>query len=190
MTTTLADIKAEARTRAFAARKVAHDSGEDAGAALSERLLGAGFHHGAKVIAGYRPIRTEIDPTPLMTALHRAGYRMTVPVIRAEAQPLAFHEWWPDAPMTTGAFGAEIPVDAHVLIPDLLLVPLLAFDRAGYRLGYGGGFYDRSLELLKGQRPVLAIGVAYAGQEVDSVPTEITDQRLDAIVTEHEVIRP
>lgn len=190
MTTTLADIKAEARTRAFAARKVAHSAGEGAAAAMSEHLLAAGLHHGAKVIAGYRPIRTEIDPTPLMTALHRTGYRLTVPVILAEAEPLAFHEWWPAAPMTTGAFGAEIPVDAHVLIPDVLLVPLLAFDRKGYRLGYGGGFYDRSLEVLKERRSVQAIGVAYAGQEVASVPTEITDQRLDAIVTEHEVIRP
>lgn len=188
MDATLSDIKSDARKAAFAARKGAHGVAVGAAEAVRDHLLASRLCTGAKVVAGYRPIRTEIDPTPLMEALHRAGHRITVPVITGADQPLEFHEWWPGAPMQAGAFGAEVPVDAHVLIPDLVIVPLLAFDRAGWRLGYGGGFYDRTLEGLRAHRRVRAVGLAYAGQEVDAVPTEQTDQRLDAVLTERGVI--
>lgn len=185
----LAPIKAAARKAAFAVRKLAHADGADAAALARDHFLASRLATGAKVIAAYRPIRTEIDPTPLMVALHRAGHRITVPVIVGAGQPLEFHEWWPDCAMVTGAFGAEIPADGHVLLPDLILAPLLAWDRLGYRLGYGGGFYDRSLEELRAARRVRAYGFAYHAQEIATVPVEPTDQRLDGIVTERGIIR-
>ena len=184
----LSDIKVAARKAAYATRKTAHAGGQGAALTARDHFLASRLATGAKVIAAYRPIRTELDPTPLMEALHRAGHRIVVPVIVAEARPLEFHEWWPEVAMREGAFGAAVPVDTHVLIPDLILAPLLTFDRHGFRLGYGGGFYDRTLELLRGQRRVRAFGFAYAAQEVAEVPTEPTDQRLDGFVTERGII--
>ena len=127
------------------------------------------------------PIRTEIDPVPVM-----AGWAapVGVPVIAGKGRPLAFHRWAPGCAMVEGAFGALVPAEAEVLEPEVLIVPLLAFDARGYRLGYGGGFYDRTLERLRAARDTVAIGFAYGAQEVDTVPTEPTDQRLDAVVTE------
>lgn len=184
----LSEIKAKARKDAFQVRKAAKASATGAADTVRDHLLASRWLTGVKVIAAYRPIRTELDPTLLMEALHRAGHRITVPVILGEGQPLEFHEWWPGVAMQSGPFGAEIPVDTHVLIPDLILAPLLAFDRRGYRLGYGGGFYDRTLEQLRATRRVRAFGLAFAGQEVDEVPIEPTDQRLDAILTEKGLI--
>lgn len=184
----LSDIKADARKAAFAARKLARQNAPDAGQAVRDHLMASRWLTGARVVAAYRPIRTEIDPTPLMEAMHLAGHRITVPVILGEGEPLEFREWWPGVAMQPGPFGAEIPVDTHVLIPDLILAPLLAFDRRGYRLGYGGGFYDRTLEGLRATRRVRALGLAYAAQEIPEVPIEPTDQRLDAILTEQGVM--
>ncbi|MFK7945928.1 MAG: 5-formyltetrahydrofolate cyclo-ligase [Paracoccaceae bacterium] len=178
------DIKAEVRKAAFAARRAARDSAPGAGEVLRDHLMASRLLTGMSVIAGYRPIRTEIDPTPLMNALHSAGHGLAVPVILGEGQPLEFHAWTPDTPMHAGPFGADVPVNGVAVIPDLILAPLLAFDRRGYRLGYGGGFYDRTLELLRTQGRLCAIGLAYAGQEISQVPTEPTDQPLDAILTE------
>jgi len=90
--------------------------------------------------------------------------------------------------MQAGPFGAKIPLVAEPVTPSVLIVPLLAFDRNGYRLGYGGGYYDRTLEILRANGPVLAVGFAYAAQQIDTVPTEATDQPLDAVVTEEFVI--
>ncbi len=142
------------------------------------------------IVAGYRPIRSELDPTPLMEALFSAGHRVCVPVIEGHGQPLAFRDWHPAAEMMAGPFGAEIPVSGDWLEPEFLLVPLVGFDSAGNRLGYGGGFYDRTLERLRGRRPTRAVGYAYSVQEVDAVPCEPTDQVLDGIVTERGLMRP
>ena len=101
--------------------------------------------------------------------------------------PLSFREWTPDAKMTNGPFGAKVPVSGDWLAPELLIVPLVAFDTQGFRLGYGGGYYDRSLELLRKKKPTLAVGYAYSGQ-MGEVPVEITDQRLDALVSENGVV--
>ncbi len=133
------------------------------------------------------PMRTEIDCLPAM-ARHKG--RVGVPVIPGAAQPLVFRRWHPGAVMVPGAFGALIPEGGEEVEPDVLIVPLLAFDRRGYRLGYGGGFYDRTLELLRAKGPVTAIGFAFATQEIESVPIEPTDQKLDLIVTEREVFAP
>ena len=103
---------------------------------------------------------------------------------RGPAQALRFREWSPGCTLVEGAFKALIPAEGAWIDPEVLIVPLLAFDARGFRLGYGGGFYDRTLEGLRARRPTLAIGFAYAAQEIEAVPIEPTDQRLDAIVTE------
>ena len=180
----LADIKAAARKAAFARRKPLFESANAAQAGyLSEVLAG---YRGVP-LSGFMPIRTEIDPTPAMTEATAHG-EVGVPVIEAAAQPLKFARWVPDMAMVKGAFGAAIPQDPVFFEPEILIVPLLAFNRSGGRLGYGGGFYDRTLEMLRAKRPTLAIGFAFAGQEVDDLPLEETDQPLDLIVTELGVI--
>lgn len=136
-------------------------------------------------LAGYMPMRSEIDPLPAMRA-HPGP--VCVPVIEGRALPLLFHGWTPGTPMVEGKFKALIPEQGQPMVPQALIVPLLAFDRRGYRLGYGGGFYDRTLEMLRKSGPVFAVGLAYGAQEVPLVPTEPTDQPLDAIVTGQGVI--
>lgn len=176
--------KAVLRKEVLARRKAAHAAAIGAAEALRDHVLAGRYLTGAAIIAGYRPIRTEIDPTPLMEALHHAGHRLVVPVIIGTGLPLSFREWWPGVAMAEGAFGAAVPVDTQELTPDLVLVPLVAFDPDGWRLGYGGGFYDRSLERLRAHKKTLAIGLAYYAQRVATVPREPTDQPLDAIATE------
>lgn len=172
------DIKAEARRAAFARRKQAFAAGQGQAAELLADFLA---DQGGKVLSGYMPMRTEIDPLPAMAA-HRGP--VCVPVIPGASMPLRFREWSPGCALEAGDFGALIPAEGAWLEPEVLIVPLLAFDRRGFRLGYGGGFYDRTLERLRARHPVLAVGFAFAAQEVDAVPTEPTDQRLDAIVTD------
>ncbi len=109
-------------------------------------------------------------------------------MIEARAHPLKFAHWEPDMELVPGAFGALIPVAPSFFEPEILIVPLVAFDRLGGRLGYGGGFYDRTLQLLRARRATLAIGFAYGAQMAESLPLEPTDQPLDLIVTETNVI--
>ncbi len=182
---TLDQVKATARKAAFARRKAAHAAGGDGRAArhLADWLA----PHRGRVLAGYMPIRTEIDPRPVMAEMVRHG-PVGVPVIQGPGQPLKFRAWTPDAEMVAGPFGALVPETGAWLVPEVLIVPLVAFDRAGGRLGYGGGFYDRTLARLRAARPTLAVGFAYAAQEADRLPLEPTDQPLDAIVTERGVI--
>lgn len=182
----MSDIKSDQRKRAFAARKVAHADGQgDA----TQHLLAEVLRQPPGIIAAYMPIRTEIDTMPAMLALAEMGHVICVPVIVAKAQPLEFHVWTPDTPMIAGPFGAQIPAKAQVLQPDTLIVPLVAYDETGNRLGYGGGFYDRSLERLRAMKPVRAIGFAFAQQQVPLTP-EPTDQRLDVVVTQHGSLAP
>ena len=181
---TLTDIKKTARAEAFARRKAAFAA---RGAGDCDRLKAVLADHAGKVLAGYMPMRTEIDCLPAMAA--HVG-PVGVPVILAAATPLKFRAWSSEAKMVAGEFGAFIPETGEWVVPDVLIVPLLAFDRRGYRLGYGGGFYDRTLEGLRARKPVTAIGFAYSVQEVPEVPIEPTDQPLDLIVTETEVFRP
>ena len=185
----MTDVKADLRKRLFAARREAHAAGAGAAEAARDHFLASRVATGAKVISGYCPIRTEIEVFPLMRALHLAGHRLVVPVIEGPGKALRFFEWWPDVEMQDGPFGARIPVDTHELIPDLVIAPLVGFDRAGWRLGYGGGFYDRTLEGLRETRRVRAFGYAYSAQEVSSVPTEPTDQRLEGTFTEMGLIK-
>lgn len=179
----MTDIKAQARKAAFAARKAAFAAGQGQAAELLADLLAS---HAGRSLAGYMAMRTEIDPRAAMAA-HRGP--VGVPVITGAGQPLRFREWTPGAAMVPGDFGAAIPAEGAWIEPEVLIVPLLAFDRRGFRLGYGGGFYDRTLERLRARGPVLAIGFAFSAQEVDEVPTDPTDQRLDALVTERGLVR-
>ena len=176
-----ADLKKAARKAALERRRDAHARGRDG--AAQDRLAALLEPHRGKPMAGYIPIRTEINPLPVM-ADHALKGRVGVPVIAAKAAPLSFRRWLPGTTMVPGPFGAMVPEQGGDVVPEVLIVPLVAFDRAGGRLGYGGGFYDRTLEMLRKAGPVLAIGFAYAAQEAADLPQEPTDQPLDAIVTD------
>jgi 5-formyltetrahydrofolate cyclo-ligase len=175
---TIDDVKADARKAAFAARKLAFAAGQGRAAELLADWLAA--HRGA-ALSGYMPMRTEIDPLPAMAA-HQGP--VGVPVIIGKGQPLKFREWSPGCALIPGEFGALIPAEGAWIEPQVLIVPLLAFDARGYRLGYGGGFYDRTLQALRAKRPTLAVGFAFSSQQVTEVPIDHNDQRLDAIITE------
>ena len=190
----LKEIKALARKDAFAARQRAFAAAGHTGAGQGGAVAAAQAHlagvlagFGAVALSGYLPIRTEIDPRPVMAA-HPGP--VGVPVIPGPALPLVFRTWSPQSVLIEGAFGAPIPEAGAEITPRVLIVPLLAFDRRGYRLGYGGGFYDRTLEALRRAGPVTAIGFAFAAQEMAQVPTEATDQPLDLIVTERGAVTP
>jgi 5-formyltetrahydrofolate cyclo-ligase len=154
----------------------------EAGRALRDIFLAAGFPlSSGLIIGGYWPLGSEIDSRPLLTSLANSGIRCALPVVTGPDRPLIFRQWRPGDELVPGQEGGPIPnAAAPELSPDLLLVPLLAFDNKGYRLGQGGGYYDRTLATLR----VLAIGLAYVGQEIDEVPHEAHDVRLDWIVTE------
>jgi len=181
-------VKADARKTAFAARKLAFGAAD--AAARVERanghLRGVLAGYADAVLAGYMPMRTEIDPLP---AMHGHVGPVCVPVIMAPATPLRFAAYHVGAVMQAGEFGAQIPAMLEYLTPEVLIVPLLSFDKRGYRLGYGGGFYDRTLQGLRAGGQITAIGFAFAAQLVERVPTDATDQSLDLIVTEDGIIR-
>lgn len=179
--------KTQTRKAAFAARKLAHAQQPDA--AANDLLLEWIGPSDGLVIAGYMPIRTELSPIPAMSNLEGAN-RVAVPVIQAAAQPLQFHVWQSGCEMVEGPFGAAVPRSAVAVTPDIVIVPLVAFDTDLNRLGYGGGFYDRTLELLRAKRPHLrAVGFAYDAQQMSNIPLEPTDQPLDAIVTETRILK-
>ncbi|MGU9961776.1 MAG: 5-formyltetrahydrofolate cyclo-ligase [Candidatus Puniceispirillales bacterium WSBS_2018_MAG_OTU23] len=137
------------------------------------------------VIAGYWPIKTEIDPRPVMLALAKRGMTTALPRTPAPAAALTFHQWRDGDDLVGGLYGTSEPKpDAPICTPTLLLVPMLAFDDDGFRLGYGGGFYDRSLAVLKqsGNR-VFALGIAYDSQRVDELPLAPHDVKLDGVLT-------
>ncbi|WP_341368778.1 5-formyltetrahydrofolate cyclo-ligase [Yoonia sp. BS5-3] len=175
--------KSAARKAAFARRKDAHALGHGNSGYLSEVLAG---YRGVP-LSGYMAMRTEIDPIAAMEEAAAHG-PVGVPVIMGKGQPLTFRTWEPGCSLITGEFGAMIPETGVEMTPEIVIVPLVAFDRSGGRLGYGGGFYDRTLQQLRAARPTLAIGFAYAAQEDPNLPLEPTDQPLDLVVTEHGVI--
>ena len=181
---TALDEKAQMRKAAFARRKAAHARDMDNAAAVLSSFL-AGYR--GVDLAGYMPIRTEINPLPAMEEAAAHG-RVGVPVILGEGQPLKFSEWSPEGEMKDGPFGAKIPFEDRFFEPEIVIVPLVAFDVKGGRLGYGGGFYDRTLQLLRSQRPTLAVGFAYSDQIAKDLPLETTDQPLDLVITEREII--
>ncbi|HWL67361.1 MAG TPA: 5-formyltetrahydrofolate cyclo-ligase [Geminicoccus sp.] len=140
----------------------------------------------ARAVALFWPLQDEIDTKPLLRALHELGVPTALPRITGRSEPLRFHCWYSGEPLVAGPFRVqEPPAGAPEILPAVILTPLLAFDARGYRLGWGGGFYDRTIAMLReaGHRP-LCIGYAFACQEVDRVPTEPFDEPLDMVVTE------
>ena len=182
-------LRAAARKLRVAAQ--ADDTSSGAAVQMAEHFFAAfsatmedGAH---KVVAGYWPLGSELDVRPLMIRLAEAGFDLALPVTRAVDLPLEFRRWRPGDALERGAHGISQPVaSAPVIMPTLLLVPLLAFDAGGWRLGYGAGYYDRTLAELRGRllKMPLAIGIAYAVQEMVSLPHHAGDQRLDGVVTE------
>jgi len=183
--------KAGIRRVALARRAAAH-AAPDADARTARataRLLELLRPERGRPLAGYMPMRGEISPLGAMAEMACHG-PVGVPVVEGAGQPLSFRGWHPGARMIPGAFGALVPRAGAQLVPEVLIVPLLAFDAAGQRLGYGGGFYDRTLARLRAAGPVLAVGFAWAAQQQPgALPAGSTDQPLDVVVTEERVIR-
>ncbi len=171
-----------------AARAVmAHAAAPVAARKVRDRALAllAAHFPAPQSVAAYWPARHEMDVRPLMTALAESGYTVLLPVVAEEGAPLRFRRWRPDMSLVEGAFGIPVPPpEAGEARPDVVLLPLVGFDRHGHRLGQGGGHYDRTLAALRQEGPVTAIGIAYAGQEIDRVPVEPHDEPLDWIVTD------
>lgn len=185
----MAQSKDEQR-RAALARRDALTTAQRAGAAqaLAEQGLPFDLAPG-EVVSGYMPIRSEIDPRPLMQALAGRGARLALPVVVARDQPLVFRQWMPQAPLIRGGLDILEPsAEAPACDPQIVLVPLAAFDRAGHRIGYGAGHYDRTLARLCSRGPVVTVGLAFSVQQVDRVPALPHDIALDYIATEHEII--
>lgn len=176
---------AKAAARKLARAKRATLANTEAPVRLADAMLAQHAPPKGAIIAGYWPMGEEMDPRPLMLALASRGHALALPITPPRGQPLAFRAWAPSAALRPGPLGTSEPVAGEELRPDVLLVPLLAFDRAGRRLGYGGGYYDRTLATLPGAK---AIGIAYAGQEMPEVPAGPQDFRLPLIATEVGVI--
>jgi 5-formyltetrahydrofolate cyclo-ligase len=141
------------------------------------------------IVSGFMPMRSEINPLPLMKTLADAGAQLALPVTGRRGEPLVMRAWTWGEPLASGVWGIREPKpEAPQVEPDILLVPLLAFDRAGCRLGYGGGYYDVTLARLRSCKAVTAIGLAYAMQEIARVPTTPDDAVLDLVLTEQDVI--
>jgi 5-formyltetrahydrofolate cyclo-ligase len=176
--------KADLRAAALAARDALN--GEER-AAASEALAARGLPveiSPGTVVAGYSPIRSEIDPVPLMRALALKGARLALPAVLARGKSLAFRAWLPHDRLMLGPLGILEPSPAAAeIIPEIMLVPLAAFDRLGHRIGYGAGHYDHTLANLRKVKPI-AIGLAFAAQEIEAVPALQHDVPLDFVLTE------
>ena len=197
-TSDIRPVKAEARRAAHDRRALAWTAWQRRGPSAAAERLAAHWNpilDEARATTGmsgktplaasaYLPMRTEIDPLALLNALAETGSTTALPVVAARGAPLVFRAWTPgDATVPAGFGTREPPPDQPVVEPTLLLVPLLAYDARGYRLGYGGGYYDRTLRLLRDHGPVCAIGVAFDEQMIDAVPYLDYDERLNAVVT-------
>lgn len=141
------------------------------------------------VVSGFMPLGNEINPLPLMRKLAGEGAQLALPVVAGRGKPLVMRAWSFGEPLSAGVWGIREPIpETAEVAPDILLVPLLAFDRSGHRIGYGGGYYDRTIAQLRERKAVLALGLSFAAQEVPAVPTTARDALLDLVLTEREVI--
>lgn len=185
------DEKREERARALARRAdafVRHRA--TAGEALARHGLDFLSVPSDCLVSGFSAIRDEIDPAPLLLRLAAEGHRLALPVLQGKGRPLQFRAWTPGDEMSEGQWGIAEPLpEQPEVYPDVVLVPLLAFDAEGYRLGYGGGFYDRSLAGLRSRKPIFAVGIGYDEQRIDAVPHLDYDQRLDWVLTPSGPIR-
>ena len=190
LNSTNADPKAGLRRAALARRAAVEPA---ATLALKSRLaqegLGLARLWRPYIVSAFHPLRGEPDTLPLLTTLADEGFATALPAVVGRGSPLTFRLWRPAEPTRAGAMSIREPLEeAPVVDPDLLFVPLACFDRRGHRIGYGAGYYDRTLTNLRAVKPVHAVGVAYGVCEVDAVPYETHDQSLDAVVTDQETI--
>ena len=146
----------------------------------------------ARIVAGYYPIHSEIDVRPVMEALYARGLTLCLPVVMGEGRPLIFRRYQPGDALEIGAYGIDVPPPSQPeLSPDAVIVPLAAFDAMGYRLGYGAGYYDRTIPKLRASNPkIKLIGAAYSIQQVERIPVDEFDQKLDVVVTEKGIMVP
>ena len=181
----VADQKRELREAALARRDLMPpDDRVRAARKIGASTLPVEVPNGA-IVSGFSPINTEFNPVPLLRALSKAGARLALPKVMGRGQPLSLRAWSFGDPLVSGVWGIREPgPEAPEVAPDILLVPFAAFDRAGYRIGYGAGYYDMTLAALRAKKKVVAIGLGFAAQEVEKVPVEAHDQRLDFIITE------
>jgi 5-formyltetrahydrofolate cyclo-ligase len=143
----------------------------------------------AVVVSGFMPLKSEINPLPLMRKLAEDGASLALPVVAGRGKPLIMRAYAFGEPLAAGVWGIREPkLDAPEVEPDILLVPLLAFDRNGNRIGYGAGYYDMTINRLRGRKAIVAVGIAYAAQEVPKVPATPRDARLDLVLTERDAI--
>jgi 5-formyltetrahydrofolate cyclo-ligase len=177
--------KAELRAKALAKREALSDKQRVKSAqALAKRGLPIDVVSGM-VVSGYSPIRNEIDPAPLMLKLAAQGARLALPVVNARGKSLTFRAWSPNDRLMLGPLGIPEPSPAAAeLVPDIMLVPLAAFDRLGHRIGYGAGHYDYTFAHLRKSKAVTGIGVAFAVQEIEAVPALSHDVALDYVLTD------
>jgi 5-formyltetrahydrofolate cyclo-ligase len=180
-----AEEKRAERTHALERRAAAYARhGAAAGEALAKHGLTFLTLTEPVVISGFAAIRDEIDPAQLLARLGGEGHRIALPVMQGKGRPLKFRAWVPGDATAAAQWGIAEPLpDKPEVYPDVVLVPLLAFDADGYRLGYGGGFYDRSLQNLRAKKPVIAVGIGYDELRIDAVPHLDYDQRLDWVLT-------
>jgi 5-formyltetrahydrofolate cyclo-ligase len=183
--------KIELRRRALAARnEVFQARGPEAAAALAVQVSKIRRRAPHVNIAGYWPLGSEIDCRPALLDLHKEGCGVALPVAGARGDRLLFRQWTPGQHLDSGPFGTSHPgPSSPVIEPDIILVPLLAFDLKGTRLGYGAGYYDRTLDALRSMRRIEAWGFAFDEQEVPDVPAEATDQKLDGVMTDRRLLR-
>ena len=187
----LGQIKKQARVAAIARRALAHEAWQDrAPLAIAALPFPIEARAGFNVVSAFHPHQSEIDTRILLGRLAGEGWTTCLPIVLGKGLPLEFRRWLPGEALIKGVLGIERPPEtAPVVEPDVLIIPLLAFDRKGYRLGYGGGFYDRTLEKLRVQKNIVAIGVGYSAQQVDHVPSGAHDQPLEYMMTEKEIFR-
>jgi len=180
-----ADLRRDAAARRDA---LPADMRKAAAEAIAARAFPLPVAPGA-VVSGFMSMKSEINPLPLMQKLAGAGARLALPRIVGRGHPLSMRAWEIGAPLERGQWGIREPrSDAPEVDPDVLIVPLLVFDRAGYRLGFGAGYYDMTLTALRARKTITAVGIAFAAQEVPAVPRTERDARLDLVLTEREVI--
>ncbi|MGD0334293.1 MAG: 5-formyltetrahydrofolate cyclo-ligase [Xanthobacteraceae bacterium] len=185
----LSDKKAELRREAIARRDALPPEARQAAAeAIAARPFPLAIAPGT-IVSGFMPLKSEINPLPLMRKLAAQGARLALPAVAGRGKPLILRAWVLGEPLIAGVWGIREPKpEAAEVEPDILLVPLLAFDRAGHRIGYGAGYYDLTLAQLRARKAVIAVGLTFAAQEVAAIPATPRDARLDLVLTEREVI--
>ena len=189
MSDSISELKSVIRTDALM-RRDALPAAERARAAeaIAARAFPIAIKPGA-IVSGFSPLKTEVNPIPLLRKLADAGAQLALPVVAGRGKPLIMRAWSFGELLDSGVWGIREPKgDAAEVAPDILLVPLLAFDRHGHRVGYGAGYYDMTIAKLRAVKAVVAVGIAYAAQEIGEVPVTSRDARLDLVLTEREVI--